>query len=133
MGKKPGSYCCEIRISFLELKVLKTFYEDRIRDLVNPGSGIRGWKKSDPGTNISDPQHWFHFKLPVLLFKLVQVVIEPVLPTTARLHSRVPVGQEFFFEKKEFTFREEKRKKRAELNRKESRKEEREKNKDKTK
>jgi hypothetical protein len=45
------------------------------------------------GMNISDPQHWFHFKLPVLLFKLVQVVIEPVLPATARLHSRVPVGQ----------------------------------------
>jgi hypothetical protein len=49
----------------------------------------------DPGLNISDSQPWFHYILPVLLFKFVQVVIEPVLPATARLHSRVPKGQEF--------------------------------------
>jgi hypothetical protein len=61
--------------------------------LSTPGSGE---EKIGYGMNISDPQHWFHYKLPVLLFKLVQVVIEPVLPTTARLHSRVPKGQDFF-------------------------------------
>jgi hypothetical protein len=78
------------------------------------GSGILstldpGVEKVGSEMNISDPQHWFHYILPVLLFKLVQVVIEPVLPATARLHSRVPNGQEFFFAKKELTFRAEKK------------------------
>jgi hypothetical protein len=47
-GINPGPYFRELRKNF-GLKYLNSLMGIRIRDLVDPGFGIRDGKKSDPG------------------------------------------------------------------------------------
>jgi hypothetical protein len=63
--ENPESFFRELCISFLSYKYLNSLMRIRIRDLFNPGSGIRDGKKTDPGSgiNIPDPPHWLEMNL----------------------------------------------------------------------
>ncbi len=62
--EQPGSYFLELRNHFFGVKILKFFYAD-------PGSGMRDWDSSDPGSGMG--KSWIRDKHPgsaTLIFHL---------------------------------------------------------------